>query len=536
MAIRTLSALVAACHDASCRPPTSGGTGGSRKMSGASAPRGGKALKLNETHAAKATPRFNETEFTKKIRAAIEAEPALKGRRTLAQHEQALAKLKAEQLDHQEGQILRKLQSPSTVSNNSHADITVEAMSRSGGRLQRDIQTELTSELISRIKRGDLQRFVSSPNAKPYDETDAILKDFVEKRRSEPLHKEARLLVDHPTDKDIRIQISMRGVGLDRDISPTLHDPAVTPEFEQASTRIGKLMHEEAQARFRKLVDEEEKASTERIQQVADFLGVPANKMSGFRDADGYTHIRSTSPEYTITKEQELAAGELMGKLGVRNLNHDMHMGAAETKIRQQVFDDVLSEARAAGGLINGTPGERPNKNHSLSSNAQVLIASSKYPTDWINASNAAGTVNFKQVKGRAHYVEDGGDGEITMNGSPTTVVHELGHRMEYTVPGLVQLEGHFYDRRTAGESLMPLNRLQVGQGYRSDEMVRPDEFFNVYAGKDYGRKDAYEVFTMGMEVVARNEQGINARKDIDPDHTAMIWGALAVLLPGGDQ
>lgn len=34
MSVRTMSALVAACHSAACRPPTSGGTGGSSKAPG----------------------------------------------------------------------------------------------------------------------------------------------------------------------------------------------------------------------------------------------------------------------------------------------------------------------------------------------------------------------------------------------------------------------------------------------------------------------------------------------------------------------
>ena len=85
---------------------------------------------------------------------------------------------------------------------------------------------------------------------------------------------------------------------------------------------------------------------------------------------------------------------------------------------------------------------------------------------------------------------------------------HELGHRFEDKVPGIIKLEKQFYDRRTAGEALQWL-----GPGYKTTEVARFDKFLSKYMGKEY--KDKYhELLSMGLESLYTGSYDITKDQD----------------------
>ena len=125
---------------------------------------------------------------------------------------------------------------------------------------------------------------------------------------------------------------------------------------------------------------------------------------------------------------------------------------------------------------------------------AVVVDAYHHYPTDWIEKSVANGKLTPKKAN-RGYY----NSSEIAISGSNNnsckeTAIHELGHRFEKVVPGILQAEKAFYDRRTIGEPLQWL-----GSGYRRDEKSKFDKFLNKYMGKNY-HGTAYELVSMGFQ------------------------------------
>lgn len=95
--------------------------------------------------------------------------------------------------------------------------------------------------------------------------------------------------------------------------------------------------------------------------------------------------------------------------------------------------------------------------------------------------------------------------------------VHELGHRMEQTVPGLTALEFAYTRRRSMKggevERARQLGDLTGHSGFRDDERALPDEWAHPYAGKTYEFVDGagmpndadpaskhWEVFQVGLQ------------------------------------
>lgn len=107
---------------------------------------------------------------------------------------------------------------------------------------------------------------------------------------------------------------------------------------------------------------------------------------------------------------------------------------------------------------------------------------------------------------------------------SRRVTIHEMSHRMEAINPRIGPACISFRDRRTSN----PDGSLHRTQRYAKDEVVRPDDFVNVYVGKDYKSAVHTEVMSMGMESVfggshggLRGHHGYRA----DPEHRDLILG-----------
>lgn len=182
-----------------------------------------------------------------------------------------------------------------------------------------------------------------------------------------------------------------------------------------------------------------------------------------------------------------------------------------------------------------------------------IAAAARRYPTSWIDRSNAAkGFFIGQSATGRGYYQSRGNPNQpdalylgndLT---SETVAVHELAHRMERIHQVLTAAEWAFHWRRTAklqkvssptaGEppSVYPGDRhelkamrdLALGSNYEADEMSRPDKYMDPYVGKDYGDgpNAMHEVLSMGMEGIWTGSQPMYR----DVEHRRLILGLLA--------
>lgn len=144
------------------------------------------------------------------------------------------------------------------------------------------------------------------------------------------------------------------------------------------------------------------------------------------------------------------------------------------------------------------------------------------YPQDWTDKSFARGKLSVRKV-GRGYYNDYDGIIAISGNGngrSLKTAIHEIGHRIEYTIPDILQAEKAFYERRTEGEDLEWL-----GSGYGKSEKARRDNFLSMYMGKDYGGR-AYELVSMGFELAYTDPLELAKDKDM----AEWIFGLLALI------
>lgn len=98
------------------------------------------------------------------------------------------------------------------------------------------------------------------------------------------------------------------------------------------------------------------------------------------------------------------------------------------------------------------------------------------------------------------------------------TSAHELSHRFEYSVPGIMAMEQDFLVRRTTTNG--DRDKLEsLGAGMKG-EKARPDSFANAYMGKEYNHSGAREVLSCGTEALFAGRYGgligVGAHK---PDH-----------------
>ena len=179
-----------------------------------------------------------------------------------------------------------------------------------------------------------------------------------------------------------------------------------------------------------------------------------------------------------------------------------------------------LSQIRAMG---NASLDIDAHLKHSRSPMRKIVKeAYDYYPTEWVQQSAYAGTLTPKKVN-RGYYKhlkrEIGVSGDIDQH-SFKTAIHELGHRFERVVPGILEIEKEFYEKRTAEE---PLEWL--GPGYAKDEKTRKDKFINRYIGKDYDGL-AYELVSMGFEYAYTDPTKLWQ----DEEYAKWIYGILALL------
>ncbi len=226
---------------------------------------------------------------------------------------------------------------------------------------------------------------------------------------------------------------------------------------------------------------------------------------------------------------------------------------------------EMIAEVRATGGTFETLSGSSKVAVKALNKAAKNL------PSDWITASNNYALRGGRQMRVVSSTTTKRGfyrDFDVTRADRTAratlrvraqkagktvridegNLYHEIGHRFEKTTPRLVELQQEFYRERTVGESLRSL------PGYKVAEKGRPDEFFDVYVGKEYktGRRivtdpttgvsqydgpsgaQSWEILTMGQQSIfggpgAFHYNGIThaAATAKDAEFFDFIWGLL---------
>jgi Phage Mu protein F like protein len=346
-----------------------------------------------------------------------------------------------------------------------------------------------------------------------------------------------------------------------REMRNRLYDESVQGEWdaetwrlkEEASTKVGRVLDDEVERRGGyAAVDDEALLESKRP------LEAERNRNAGLiRDREKAIHDEETarwlkeggeSPasasRFRIITDPELDRlkrrnRELLQE--IMNATPDRVYLAEQHRVMREVLEEVV-EFDDAVDLVN------MNITRRSSVYKAAQDAADAYPVKWKRLSDdyRGPKVHPKATTNRAHYRSL--DGELLIPKAPgakqtATAIHEFGHRMEYSVPGLSELEAAFYERRTRGWELAPLRDMDPKKGgstsYGSREMAREDEFADVYMGKDYGAgyggglNKGWELFTMGAQTFLspRHAFGDVAwGRRIDPDFRRWFLGVVASL------
>jgi hypothetical protein len=86
---------------------------------------------------------------------------------------------------------------------------------------------------------------------------------------------------------------------------------------------------------------------------------------------------------------------------------------------------------------------------------------------------------------------------------SIATVVHEMGHWLEWNNNTVSRKVLNFYNKRTAGESAVSLKEATGNRGYSKSEITKVDKWLHPYMGKVYTY--GTEVLSMGLELMYKN-------------------------------
>ena len=201
-------------------------------------------------------------------------------------------------------------------------------------------------------------------------------------------------------------------------------------------------------------------------------------------------------------------------------------VGPQRRKALSDARREVLRELRdVGGGALAYNKGERAKATKAM------RWAESYYPTDWLKAA-ATTQIDLKSVQrgyynhGTATIALSGDNNEYVTSWINGTAIHELGHRMERQVPGLLDAEEAFLWSRTSTGEVGDRKREAKTRIYAGPKEVGwKDEFKEHYTGKDYGGQ-AYEVFTTGIESMFAG----SPYADGDDDFTDFMMGVLATL------
>jgi hypothetical protein len=226
---------------------------------------------------------------------------------------------------------------------------------------------------------------------------------------------------------------------------------------------------------------------------------------------------RQATPEelQTIRAERQFAQEDL------RKLNGQLQ--DAERKHRAIAMQIIGVDKGVDFSDVYGTLEKKPNQ--SFRESAEGAMA---YVGKVVAATSHPINLEWEQsASGRAY---SGGTSIGMGKEDPvTTAVHELGHVLEYSVPGWHEAAQAYLKHRVGDEKNVPLREV-FGDTYRPDERGRKDKFdmafderMAYYVGKDYGVAGT-EITAMGLEKLFRDPLNFAAT---DPEYVKFLLGMM---------
>jgi hypothetical protein len=250
------------------------------------------------------------------------------------------------------------------------------------------------------------------------------------------------------------------------------------------------------------------------------------SRLEAARDAaaEAPANVRATRVDAAV-KALRARQSEVLRELlaSVRPMaGHQQALGAGDAKVRAD-FEDLVREAE------------------------QV------FPTAWLLAADKRGPISAVHSD-RAYFSERPGGHDVvafdTTTYDPRTAftsyaaevtAHELGHRMEVTIPGLTHLEYAMVQRRALnGKSDIPapsaLRDITGNSAFDVWEVTYEDEWPNPYTGKTYGSRDSIDPAALAWELFQVSLQDTFGRGDTVYAGTEGQRFALGVLALLGEE
>lgn len=292
---------------------------------------------------------------------------------------------------------------------------------------------------------------------------------------------------------------------------------------ETDAREVGAIIREEIEAQIKTL--SEDPKTLRRLQEIEDELEGRKTRLFEMqnRRADG---IHGKGPGLTHAEQVEL---DQMYKINAGIMDERTKLKAKLRVDSADVTKDVLARVRPMSGKNSNVPF------HPVGVVDKPAMLAVKDALDYIPTAWADTITEGLEDTGRKFGVSLVKRGQysdqykhISISGTNKskrlqTAIHELGHAVEYTRPGITQLERQFFERRTSGESSKWL-----GPGYRQDEVTKKDKFLSPYMGKEYSR--VFEILTMGIEGLLSPQFNNYDLLTKDTDYADFILGLLGAL------
>lgn len=196
------------------------------------------------------------------------------------------------------------------------------------------------------------------------------------------------------------------------------------------------------------------------------------------------------------------------------------------------IIRDLIASVRPMGGVQHDKVTMLPDRGTEDGRGARpdaedrLRYAEQYFPDDWLEASNEKrlditsadrayySTWSLKLAMNRPHQDEKGSYAGGYRDYSDEVTVHELSHRMEYTVPGLMELEWSYVRRRSTGpdgnvEKPERMAKITGNSAYADHEIAFRDKWAHAYAGKTYEHahrdgehpgRNAWELMQVGTQ------------------------------------
>ncbi len=207
------------------------------------------------------------------------------------------------------------------------------------------------------------------------------------------------------------------------------------------------------------------------------------------------------------------------------------------TAIRDAEQARIRSELEA---LLGVAPGEQAAWTHTDGSGFKPRsknAANRKEAADWLASKLVAGPgaapidVRWEsKPRVRAYASRDRKMIMVKKDEPPAIMVHELGHHVEFAIPGAEQAAREFLMHRVGNQALRRLRDVVPNSGYDPTEMGRDDEFAKAfgdrkawYVGKHY-HSGSTEILSMGLELLYNSP--VHFAKN-DPEYCKFILGIL---------